>query len=149
MRKIEIFSDGACSGNPGMGGYGVILRWKEHMRELSGGELETTNNRMEMMGVIKGLQALTEKCDVTVFSDSKYVVNAVQKRWVYRWKQKGWMRNAKEPALNADLWQQILELISFHKVSFQWVKGHAGHTENERCDELAREAIDKLRSKKS
>lgn len=137
IKKVEIFSDGACSGNPGPGGYGVILRFGEHTKELSGGEHETTNNRMELTGVIKGLDALKEPCEVTLTTDSKYVVDSVTKGWVYGWKNKGWKKSDGKPALNVDLWEQLLPLLQKHKVNFVWVKGHAGHPENERCDELA------------
>ncbi len=137
IKKVEIFSDGACSGNPGPGGYGVILRFGEHIKELSGGEHETTNNRMELTGVIKGLDALKEPCEVTLTTDSKYVVDSVTKGWVYGWKSKGWKKSDGKPALNVDLWEQLLPLLQKHKVNFVWVKGHAGHPENERCDKLA------------
>lgn len=142
MKKVEIFSDGACSGNPGPGGYGVILRFGEHVKELSGGEAHTTNNRMELMGVIAGLSALKEPCCVTLTTDSKYVVDAVAKGWVYGWKKRGWVRSDKKPALNSDLWEQLLGLLDKHQVTFNWVKGHAGHPENERCDRLAAEQRD-------
>lgn len=137
MKKVEIFSDGACSGNPGPGGYGVILRFGEHVKELSGGDPHTTNNRMELMGVIAGLSALKEPCCVIVTTDSKYVVDAVTKGWVYGWKKRGWIKSDKKPALNPDLWEQLLALLDKHQVTFNWVKGHAGHPENERCDRLA------------
>lgn len=137
IKKVEIFTDGACSGNPGPGGYGVILRFGEHIKELSGGEHETTNNRMELTGVICGLSALKESCQVTLTTDSKYVVDSITKGWVYGWKKKGWIKSDKKPALNVDLWEQLLPLLEKHKVTFVWVKGHAGHPENERCDQLA------------
>lgn len=136
-KHVEIFTDGACSGNPGPGGYGVILRYKGSSRELSGGDASTTNNRMELSAVIAGLSALKEPCDVTLYSDSKYVIDAIQKGWAVKWKANGWMRNKKEPALNSDLWEKLLHLLSVHNVEFVWVKGHAGHPENERCDALA------------
>ncbi len=137
MKQVEIFTDGACSGNPGPGGYGTILRYKGIEKELSGGERETTNNRMELTAVIKGLEALKEKCEVTLYSDSKYFIDAIEKGWAYRWKENGWMRNKKEKALNPDLWERVLELFELHDVKLVWVKGHAGHPENERCDRLA------------
>ena len=137
IKKVEIFTDGACSGNPGPGGYGVILRFGEHTKELSGGAPETTNNRMELSGVITGLSALKEPCIVTLTTDSKYVVDSVTKGWVDGWKKKGWIKSDKKPALNVDLWEQLLPLLEKHRVTFIWVKGHAGHPENERCDELA------------
>lgn len=136
-KQVEIFTDGACSGNPGPGGYGVILRYKGVSKELSGGDPATTNNRMELTAVINGLSALKEPCDVTLYSDSKYIIDAVQKGWAKKWRSNGWKRNAKEPALNPDLWEKLLNLLELHNVSFVWVKGHAGHPENERCDQLA------------
>ena len=140
MKKVTIYTDGACSGNPGPGGYGVILVYGKHRKELSGGEAKTTNNRMEIMGVIKGLEALNESCDVEIYTDSRYVADAIEKGWAVRWRQNGWMRNKKDAALNSDLWEVLLNLLQKHRVAFHWVKGHAGHDENERCDELAREA---------
>lgn len=137
QKQVEIFTDGACSGNPGPGGYGVILRYKGVSKELSGGDPATTNNRMELTAVITGLSALKEPCDVTLYSDSKYIIDAVQKGWAKKWRSNGWKRNAKEPALNPDLWEKLLNLLELHNVSFVWVKGHAGHPENERCDQLA------------
>lgn len=136
-KHVEIFTDGACSGNPGPGGYGTILRYKGHELELSDGEPNTTNNRMELMAVIAGLEALTEPCKVTLYSDSKYFTDAVEKGWAENWQKKGWMRNNKEKALNPDLWERVLKLLKLHDVTTVWVKGHAGHPENERCDKLA------------
>lgn len=135
--KVEIFTDGACSGNPGPGGYGVILRFGEHYKELSGGEAQTTNNRMELMGVITGLSALKFPCEVILTTDSKYVVDSVTKGWAKKWQANNWIKSDKKKALNTDLWEQLLALLDTHKVTFNWVKGHAGHPENERCDELA------------
>jgi ribonuclease HI len=140
MKHVEIFTDGACSGNPGPGGYGVILRTGEHSRELSAGFRRTTNNRMELRAVIEGLRALKEPCRVTVYSDSKYLVDAVQKGWARRWKKNNWYRNVKEKALNPDLWTTLLDLLDEHQVQFHWVRGHDGHPENERCDQLAVQA---------
>ena len=140
MKHVDIFTDGACSGNPGPGGYGVILRYKGVNKELSGGEPNTTNNRMELTAVITGLAALKEPCEVTLYSDSRYIIDAIQKGWAKKWQANHWMRNAKEPALNADLWEQLLGLLERHPVTFVWVKGHAGHPENERCDPLAVQA---------
>lgn len=137
QKHVDIFTDGACSGNPGPGGYGVILNYKGVERELSGGEANTTNNRMELMAAITGLEALKEPCEVTLYSDSKYIIDAIQQRWVYKWKANGWMRNKKDPALNPDLWQRLLDQLGRHDVTLIWVKGHAGHPENERCDALA------------
>lgn len=137
MKKVEIFTDGACSGNPGPGGYGVILRSDDNIKELSAGYRQTTNNRMELRAVIAGLEALREKCTVKVYSDSKYIVDAVRQGWARRWQRNNWYRNKNEKAMNPDLWQNLLELIDQNQVEFIWVKGHAGHAENERCDELA------------
>ncbi len=137
MKHIQIFTDGACSGNPGPGGYGTILKFNGHEKELSAGYKNTTNNRMELRAVIAGLEQLKEKCRVTVYSDSKYIVDAVNQGWARRWRANRWMRNKKERALNPDLWDRLLSLIEQHDVRFVWVKGHAGHPENERCDELA------------
>ena len=134
---VEIFTDGACSGNPGPGGYGAILRVGEHVKEISGGEANTTNNRMELMGVISALSALKYPCDVVLTTDSKYVVDSVTKGWAKGWKAKGWIKSDKKPAMNVDLWERLLDLLDVHNVRFVWVKGHAGHPENERCDELA------------
>ena len=141
MRKVTIYTDGACSGNPGPGGYGAVLIYGQHRKEISGGEPHTTNNRMEIMGVISGLELLNQPCEVELFSDSRYVVDAIEKGWVTRWRENNWMRNKKEAALNVDLWERMLPLLETHAVTFRWVKGHAGHPENERCDQLAREAI--------
>ncbi|SHJ91784.1 RNase HI [Anaerobranca californiensis DSM 14826] len=143
MKKVYIYTDGACSGNPGPGGYGTILKYNQHIKELSEGYKLTTNNRMELLAVIKGLEALKEPCEVTIYSDSKYIVDAINQKWVYKWKNQGWMRNSKEKALNSDLWERLLQLMEPHKTQFLWVKGHSGHPENERCDFLATEAIKK------
>ena len=137
MKQVEIFTDGACSGNPGPGGWGTMLRFGAHEKELSGGEASTTNNRMELTAVIEGLKALKEPCLVTLTTDSKYVCDSVTKGWVYGWQKRGWIKSDKKPALNVDLWEQLLPLLEKHKVTFVWVKGHAGHPENERCDQLA------------
>ena len=134
---VEIFTDGACSGNPGPGGYGAILRAGGHTKEISGGSAGTTNNRMELMGVISALSALKFPCDIVLTTDSKYVVDSVTKGWARSWKARGWVKSDKKPALNADLWEKLLDLLDIHNVKFVWVKGHAGHPENERCDELA------------
>ena len=137
MKEVELFTDGACSGNPGAGGWGAILRYKGKEKELSGGEKQTTNNRMELIAVIEGLKALKEPCQVHLVSDSQYVCNALKLGWAKKWRQNGWMRNKKEPALNPELWERLLELCEQHSVKVNWVKGHAGHPENERCDRLA------------
>lgn len=136
-KHVEIFTDGACSGNPGPGGYGAILRYNGMEKELSGGEHETTNNRMELLGAITALRALKEPCRVTLYTDSQYVTNGINKGWAEKWKQNGWMRNKKEPALNPDLWDALLGELQRHEVELVWVRGHAGHPENERCDRLA------------
>lgn len=137
MKQVFVYTDGACSGNPGAGGWGAILRFGSAEKELSGGEANTTNNRMELTAVIEALSALKEPCQVTLTSDSKYVIDSITKGWVYGWKKKGWIKSDKKPALNVDLWEQLLPLLERHKVDFVWIKGHAGHAENERCDRLA------------
>ena len=137
MKTVEIFTDGACSGNPGPGGWGAILRFGKTTKELSGGEAKTTNNRMELSAVIAALSALKEPCKVILTSDSKYIIDAVTLGWAKKWQANGWMRNRKDKALNPDLWEELLRLLSIHTVEFVWVKGHAGHPENERCDQLA------------
>ena len=140
---IELYTDGACSGNPGAGGWGALLRWHGHEKELSGGEAETTNNRMEMMAVMEGLRAVKKKsADVHVYTDSKYVMDGVTK-WLEGWKAKGWKTAAKKPVKNQDLWEALDSLIRQHRVEFTWVKGHSGHPENERVDKLAVSAIPK------
>jgi len=136
MKKIKIYTDGACSGNPGPGGYGTILVHNETEKVLSQGYKKTTNNRMELRAVIAGLAALKEKCKVTIYSDSKYIVDAIKNGWALRWQKNMWMRNKKEKALNPDLWEELLILVAKHDVEFEWVKGHSGHAQNERCDEL-------------
>ncbi len=146
-KQVFIFSDGACSGNPGPGGYGVILRCEGKEKELSGGEADTTNNRMELTGVIVGLSALKYPCKVTVQTDSKYVVDGIEKGWAKSWRKNGWIKSDKKPALNSDLWEELLELLEIHEVSFAWIKGHAGHAENERCDRLAVAQRDKFAGK--
>ena len=137
MKKVEIFTDGACSGNPGPGGWGAILRCGNTEKELSGGEKDTTNNRMELTAVISALKALKYPCEVNVTTDSKYVYESVTKGWVYSWKKNGWRKADKKPALNPDLWEELLSLLEIHTVTFTWVKGHNEHPENERCDRLA------------
>ena len=137
MKKIEIFTDGACSGNPGPGGWGAVLRFGAREKELCGGEEDTTNNRMELTAVIEALSALKEPCKVKLTTDSKYVCDAILKGWVYSWQKNGWRKADKKPALNVDLWEKLLPLLTTHEVEFCWVKGHAGHRENERCDALA------------
>ena len=137
MKEVTVFTDGACSGNPGPGGWGAILRFGAYEKELSGGEASTTNNRMELSAVIAGLSALKEPCRVTVVTDSKYVYDGMTKGWAEGWRRRGWRRADGSPALNSDLWERLLDLAAKHDVSFCWVKGHSGHPENERCDRLA------------
>lgn len=137
MKSVEIFTDGACSGNPGPGGYGAILRYKGKEKEISGGEPHTTNNRMELLAVINALKLLKEPCEVQLYSDSQYVCNAFNLGWVEKWKSKNWMRTKNESVKNPDLWKELYSLCQTHKVTYNWVKGHDGHSENERCDRLA------------
>ena len=137
MKEVTVFTDGACSGNPGPGGWGAILRFGAYEKELSGGEASTTNNRMELSAVIAGLSALKEPCRVTVVTDSKYVYDGMAKGWAEGWRRRGWRRADGSPALNSDPWERLLDLAAKHDVSFCWVKGHSGHPENERCDRLA------------
>ena len=144
MKTVYLYTDGACSGNPGPGGYGAILKYGKYEKEICGGEENTTNNRMELLGVIKGLEALNEPCHVVLTSDSKYVIDALSLGWAVKWKQNGWMRNKKDPALNPDLWETLLNLTSIHEMEYNWVKGHAGHPENERCDKMAVEYYQKF-----
>lgn len=142
LKHVVLYTDGACSGNPGPGGWGAILEYAGHERELCGGEAQTTNNRMELTAVIQGLSALKERCHVTIISDSKYVLDALRLGWAKKWQANGWMRNKHDPALNSDLWEQLLSLMEQHEVSLEWIKGHAGHPKNERCDQLAvRESV--------
>ena len=142
MKTVTIYTDGACSGNPGPGGWGAILEWNGIEKELSGGEPETTNNRMELTAVIEALRLLREPCIVELYSDSKYVIDALSKGWARGWKARGWVKSDKKPALNPDLWEQLLALTDIHEVRCHWVKGHAGHPMNERCDQLATTAAD-------
>jgi len=137
LKTVYLYTDGACSGNPGPGGYGAILKYGKYEKEICGGDENTTNNRMELLGVIKGLEALNEPCHVVLTSDSKYVIDALTLGWAEKWKQNGWMRNKKDAALNPDLWERLLQLTSNHEMEYNWVKGHAGHPENERCDKMA------------
>ena len=137
MKFVELFTDGACSGNPGPGGWGAVLRYNGREKELSGGERETTNNRMELTAAIMGLAALKEPCEVRLVTDSKYVADGITKGWAESWRKNNWRKADKKPALNPDLWERLLDLVNTHKVTIEWVKGHAGHPENERCDQLA------------
>lgn len=143
MKDLTAWTDGACSGNPGPGGYGVVLRWNAHRKELSRGYRKTTNNRMEILAVIATLEALTEPCKIRIHSDSQYVVNAIRQGWARKWRSNGWMRNKKEEALNPDLWERLLRLLDTggHRVELVWVRGHAGDEENERADQLAVAAL--------
>ena len=145
MKKVEIYTDGACSGNPGAGGWGTILVYNGHEKELSGGEANTTNNRMEMMAVIEGLKALKEPCEVVLTSDSQYVCNAITKGWAKSWQKNNWIKSDKTQAKNADLWEEMLKLLAVHKVNMVWVRGHNGHPYNERCDKLAVEQSQKYK----
>ena len=140
LKHVTIHADGSCLGNPGRGGYGVLLQFGTVEKELSGGFRKTTNNRMELMAAIKGLEAIKYPCLVTVYSDSKYLVDAMSKGWVQRWRSNGWMRTKKDRALNVDLWRKLLRAGKDHEVTFRWIRGHAGNAENERCDQLAVEA---------
>ena len=142
MKKVTVYTDGACRGNPGKGGWGAILVYGKTEKELSGGEPSTTNNRMELTAAIKALSALKEKCEITLYSDSKYMIDALEKGWAKSWKAKGWKKADKSPALNPDLWEKLLKLVELHDITFVWVKGHAGHAYNERCDKLATDFAD-------
>ena len=137
MKQVTVYTDGACSGNPGPGGWASILEYGEVSRELSGGEANTTNTRMELTAVIAALRALNQSCEVDLYSDSKYVIDALEKGWVYQWKRNGWRKKDRKPALNPDLWEQLLEQLARHTVRLHWVKGHADNPKNNRCDQLA------------
>ena len=137
MKEVEIYTDGACSGNPGAGGWGAVLIYGEHKKELCGGEAETTNNRMELTAVIEALSQLKEPCKVKLTTDSKYVCDAINQGWLESWLSKGWKKADKKPVLNVDLWTKLLPLLDEHDITFIWVKGHNGHEYNEKCDELA------------
>lgn len=137
MKKVYMYTDGACSGNPGPGGWGTILRYKNNEKRLSGGEKDTTNNRMELTAVIEGLKALKESCEVVLTTDSRYVADGITKGWAKSWKANGWRKGDKKPALNPELWDELLTLIEKHSVTINWVRGHDGHPENEECDKMA------------
>ena len=137
MKLVDIYTDGSCSGNPGPGGWGAILMYKGLEKELSGGDRHTTNNKMELTGAIRALEALKEPCQVTLYTDSQYLVNAINQKWLENWKKRGWKKADKSPVLNPDLWQRLVEASRPHEVIYHWVKGHAGHAYNERCDRLA------------
>ena len=137
MKEVTLYTDGACSGNPGKGGWGAVLIYKEYKKEMSGGEVETTNNRMELTAAIEGLSALKEPCRVKLYSDSKYLIDGITKGWARSWREKGWKKSDGKPALNVELWEKVLELDEYHEIEYVWVKGHAGNPYNERCDRLA------------
>ena len=137
MKQIEIYTDGACSGNPGPGGWGAVLRYNGREKEISGGEAQTPNNRMELTAVIAALECLKEPCAVELYSDSKYVIDALSKGWAVSWRKKGWIKSDKKPALNVDLWERLLKLTEAHEMHYHWVKGHADNEYNNRCDALA------------
>ena len=147
QKHIYVYTDGACSGNPGPGGWAALLRYQNVTKELSGGERSTTNNRMELMGAIGGLEALKEPCQVTLTTDSKYLADGINKGWARSWKKHGWIKSDKKPALNSDLWDRLLALLDMHSVKIMWIKGHSGHPENERCDRLAVLETEKLKAK--
>jgi ribonuclease HI len=137
LKEVTIYTDGACTGNPGPGGYGVILKYQDHRSEIAAGFQKTTNNRMELLAAISGLEALKEPCQVVLYTDSRYIADGLTKGWARRWQQNGWMRSKKERALNPDLWERLLDLYDFHNVEIRWIRGHAGDPENERADFLA------------
>ena len=137
MKQVTIYTDGACSGNPGPGGWGAVLLYGTHRKEISGGEAATTNNRMELTAVIAALSLLKEPCIVELYSDSKYVIDALEKGWVWGWKKRGWIKSDKKPALNVDLWETLLPLLQTHQVHYHWVKGHSTNSRNNRCDQMA------------
>lgn len=145
MKKVEIYTDGSCKFNPGPGGWGAILVYNGREKELCGGNVDTTNNRMELTAVIEALSALKEPCDVVLCSDSKYVIDGLEKGWAESWKKRGWKKADKSPALNPDLWDKLLNEVSRHKMTYKWIKGHAGHSYNERCDAMAQAFADKLK----
>lgn len=137
MKQIEIYTDGACRGNPGPGGYGAVLKYRRHRKEISGGFRETTNNRMEIFAAIAALEQLIEPCEITLYSDSRYLVDAISKRWLANWRRRGWIKADRQPVLNVDLWRRLEEAMAPHRLKFVWVRGHASNAENNRCDELA------------
>ena len=149
MKKVELYTDGACLGNPGAGGWGALLRYRDMEKRISGGESMTTNNRMELTAAIEGLALLKEPCDVTLTSDSSYLVNAIEKGWLESWVRNGWRTSTRKPVLNDDLWKRLYELLNVHHVSFVWVKGHNGHRFNEICDEMASQQAKKYKQSSS
>jgi ribonuclease HI len=144
LKKVIIYTDGGCIGNPGPGGYGVVLKYEDNSKEISGGFRLTTNNRMELMAAIEGLKILKYPCDISLFSDSRYLVEAFNKGWLFNWKKKNWQKSDKKDVLNIDLWEQLYDLSKRHQITFHWVKGHNGHIENERCDQLASAAANNI-----
>lgn len=146
MKHVDIYTDGACSGNPGPGGWGAVLVYGERERELSGGEAHTTNNRMELTAAIRALEALREPCDVLLTTDSKYLCDGLDKKWAEGWRRRGWKKSDGSPALNPDLWERLLSLCSTHRVTLSWIRGHAGHKYNERCDRLAVAAAEQFKN---
>ncbi len=148
MKKVEVYTDGSCKFNPGPGGWGAVLVYNGREKELCGGEAETTNNRMELTAVIEALSALKEPCEVVLCSDSKYVIDGLEKGWAESWRKKGWKKADKSPALNPDLWEKLLSEVARHKMTYKWIKGHAGHSYNERCDTMAQNCADKYRGDK-
>jgi ribonuclease HI len=143
IQEVEIYSDGACTGNPGPGGFGVILKYKNCRKELSAGYRKTTNNRMELMAAIEGIRMLKNLCKVILYTDSQYIADSISKGWAQKWREKNWMRNKKEKAQNPDLWEKLLNLFEKHEIDVKWVRGHSGNPENERADQLATQAIKK------
>lgn len=144
MKNIEIYTDGACSGNPGPGGWGAVLKYNNFQKQISGAESNTTNNRMEITALIKALEMLKEPCKIKVYTDSRYVCDSMAKGWAISWKKRGWKKSDGKPALNSDLWEKLINLSQIHTLDFTWIKGHAGHPENEMCDKLATSAIKSL-----
>lgn len=143
MKQVEIFTDGACKGNPGPGGWGAVIRYGRHEKDISGGEPDTTNNRMEMSAVIEALKLLSEPCQITLYTDSKYVLDGMTK-WIAGWQRNGWKNASKQPVRNADLWRDLIDATARHKITWQWVKGHSGHAENDRADKLASDAAEAI-----
>lgn len=141
MKKIDIYTDGSCLGNPGPGGYGAVLLFNQHRKEISQGYKDTTNNRMELLAAIEALDSLSERCEVSLTTDSQYVKNGIN-QWIHNWRKNGWKTSDKKPVKNADLWKRLDKVVAEHNVSWHWVKGHSGHPENERCDDLARTAAE-------
>ncbi|MBQ7669854.1 MAG: ribonuclease HI [Clostridia bacterium] len=149
MKKVDIYTDGSCKFNPGPGGWGAVLVYGQREKEISGGEPETTNNRMELTAVIEAFRALKEPCEVHLCSDSKYVIDGLEKGWAESWRKNGWKKPDKSKALNPDLWEELLRLVGTHKLEYEWVKGHAGHPYNERCDAMAQSEADKFKTDKA